>query len=54
MALLIAESQLCYEVGRGILKAKLHPPPSSGPQLNMRGQDKHTLPLHPKAGAFTA
>ena len=28
--------------------------PSSGPQLNMRGQDKHTLPLHPKAGAFTA
>ena len=25
MALLIAESQLCYEVGRGILKAKLHP-----------------------------
>ena len=25
MALLIAESQLRYEVGRGILKAKLHP-----------------------------
>ena len=39
-----------------LLLLLLRPPiaSSSGPQLNMRGQDKHTLPLHPKAGAFTA